>query len=89
MMMLPLSPPQRSFDCFLLVEPLLSVHAGKCGRGKIRNLCRITCVNLPFNAQMGQFLVWPIPSLFTWVDISPYTEMYPVVQEINEATKSN
>ena len=29
-----LSPPQRSFDCFLLVEPLLSVHARKCGRGK-------------------------------------------------------
>ena len=29
-----LSHPQRPFDCFLLVELLLSVHAGKCGRGK-------------------------------------------------------
>ena len=29
-----LSPPQRSYDCFLLVEPSLWVYAGKCGRGK-------------------------------------------------------
>ena len=38
---------------------------------KGRNLRRITCVNLPFNAQIGQFLVRPISSLFTLVDISP------------------
>ena len=34
-------------------------------REERRNLCQITCANLPFNAQIGQFLVGPISSLFT------------------------
>ena len=41
---------------------------GKLRERKGRNLCRITCVNLPFNAQIGQLLVRLISSLFTWVD---------------------
>ena len=44
-------------------------------------------MHLPFNAQIGQFLVRPISALFTWINISPETEMYPVVQEIDEAIK--
>ena len=38
---------------------------------KGRDLCRITCVNLPFNAQIGQFLVRRISALSASVDISP------------------
>ena len=54
---------------------------GKVRERKGRNLCRITCANLSFNAQIGnswysQFL--HIPGL------SPYTEMNPVTQEIDE-----